>query len=269
MASGVKQDIVTKRRRVQKRRTMTPREVRIYHDLPAVSDALARDAAALLENAATTQSVVTLALSGGETPRGLYELLARDYRQQVPWQRLQLFWSDERYVPHGDPQSNVRMVRENLLRGARLPAANAHPMPTELADPEDAARAYERALHRFFTGPFPRFDLVLLGMGADGHTASLFPSSPALEEAVRWVVPTTAPSEPKQRLSLTLPVLNHSAAVYFLVAGTSKAETVARVFRNDTASLSLPASRVEPFDGRLVWWLDEAAARGVQPTGNA
>jgi 6-phosphogluconolactonase len=221
----------------------------------AVAEAIAAWAAEVLSR----QAGFSLALSGGNTPRALYRLLAQEYRQRVEWNRVHLFWGDERYVPHDHPASNYRMARETLIDPLCIPSQNVHPMPTDAANPDDAAARYEQDLRRFF-GTRPRFDLVLLGMGADGHTASLFPGTPALRERTRWVTVGEAPSEPRIRLTLTLPVLNAAHAVYFVITGEDKAEAVRRVLMEQEP---LPAALVQPEQGELIWWLDAAAARDV------
>ena len=202
------------------------------------------------------QARFTLALSGGNTPRPLYHLLATEYRHRVEWNRVHLFWGDERYVPPDHPASNFRMARESLIEPLRIPSANVHAMPVEESSPERAAELYEGHLREFF-GTMPRFDLILLGMGADGHTASLFPSTPALAERKRWVTVGEAPTEPRIRLTLTLPVLNAGKCVYFLVTGIDKAEGVRSVLIENAP---LPAGLVNPRGGELMWWLDRESA---------
>lgn len=205
----------------------------------------------------------TVALSGGKTPRTLYEYLAQpSCREAVDWSRVHFFWSDERYVSHDHPASNYRMAYEAWLHELTIPSSNIHPMPTGRKNPWEAAREYEDELRRYLFVPageaFPSFDLILLGLGEDGHTASLFPGDAALEETVRWCVPATAPVEPKQRLTLTLPVLNGACRIWFLVIGASKAPVLQRVFYPSRHEPLLPAARVKPFTGDLVWWLDSA-----------
>lgn len=202
------------------------------------------------------QARFTLALSGGNTPRSLYHLLATDYRHRIDWYRVHLFWGDERYVPPDHPASNYRMVRETLIESLGIPSANVHAMPVEESSPERAAERYEGHLRAFF-GATPRFDLILLGMGADGHTASLFPGTPALAERKRWVAVGEAPTEPRIRLTLTLPALNTAKSVYFLVTGADKAEVVRSVLLENAP---LPAGLVKPEAGERIWWLDREAA---------
>ncbi|MEJ5252907.1 MAG: 6-phosphogluconolactonase [Armatimonadota bacterium] len=220
----------------------------LYH---AVAEAIARQAQG---------ARLTLALSGGSTPRALYALLASEYRLRIDWSRVHLFWGDERYVPHDHPASNYRMARETLIEPLGIPDTNVHPMPTDEPDPWRAALRYEEHLREFF-GEMPRFDLILLGMGADGHTASLFPGTAALAEWERWVAVGEAPAEPRVRLTLTLPVLNSAKRVYFLVAGKDKAQMVRKVLWENAP---LPAGMVKPEAGEVVWWLDREAASLVE-----
>lgn len=236
------------------------RDVRVSPDLEAVSRECARAVAQAIMGGTRGGDRFRLALSGGETPRALYRSLATEHRDAVPWGQVHLFWGDERYVPPDDPRSNYRLVQDSLLGDVPIPRENVHPMPTHFPDPRDAARAYERDLRANFPGPWPRLDLILLGIGPDGHTASLFPGSPALGERERWVVDVQVPAEPPGRLTLTLPVLNHGAAVFFLAAGADKAEAVRRALTGPRDPLACPAGAVRPEGGNLVWWLDEGAA---------
>lgn len=238
-------------------------DVRIHPDPETLSRAVADALASRISGTAARGARFSLALAGGSTPRTLYRLLATGYRDEIPWDRVHLFWGDERYVPRDDPRSNYRLVRESLLDHVRIPGENIHPMPTDLPDPEDAAAAYEQTLRAWFPAPWPRFDLVLLGMGSDGHTASLFPGSPALAERTRWTAAIRAPVEPRQRLTLTLPVLNHAALVFFLVTGDEKADVLGRVLTAPSGPAAYPAAAVRPEEGGVVWWVDERAAKSV------
>jgi 6-phosphogluconolactonase len=173
---------------------------------------------------------------------------------------VHLYWGDERYVPQRDRRSNFRMFHEAVLQYVHVPLGNIHPIPTHRKDPADAARDYEALLHTHFPGKWARFDGILLGMGKDGHTASLFPGSPALDETERWVMAVEAPAEPPIRLTLTLPVLNAAAHVCFMVSGEEKADTVSRVLNGPRDARAYPAGRICPSSGDLVWCLDRAAA---------
>jgi 6-phosphogluconolactonase len=240
---------------------------------------ISTDTAALMKQAAlriatwATEAIAargrfTLVLSGGSTPRALYALLASDELvSQIDWSRADFFWGDERCVPPDHPDSNYRMARESLLDPIHADPAHVHRMRGEEL-PERAAAAYDEHLHKFFRippgDPPPRFDIVLLGMGADGHTASLFPGTPALAEVERWVVPNRAQPSGLPRLTLTLPVLNAAAHVQFLVAGADKAERVKQVLEQTPGADELPANAVRPTDGQLEWMLDAAAASRLE-----
>ncbi len=197
----------------------------------------------------------TVALSGGSTPHATYSLLAStEFAPRVDWARVQVFWGDERCVPPDHPESDYRMARETLLDHVPLPAGNVHRIRAEL-DPRRAAALYQEELEAVL-GTGGRFDLILLGMGADGHTASLFPGTLALEEKTRWVVENYVESLDSWRVTLTRPMLNAARQVTFLVSGAAKAETLARV----RAGERLPAALVHPSPGRLTWMVDSAAA---------
>lgn len=251
-------------------------ELIISPDIETLSSRAAELVAGYAAEAVKMRGRFTLALAGGGTPRGLYETLASPaFRDRVPWESCLLFWGDERCVPPDDPESNYSLARRALLSKVPVVPDNVFRMPGEKEKPEIAARAYEEVLRARFPTPhpdgtavsggpaFPRFDLALLGMGDDGHTASLFPGSPVLDEKVRWVRHAAAPAgyPTRDRLTLTLPVLNAAARVMFLVTGVGKRKTLRRVF--DTAPPGdprLPASLVRPADGELIWLLDHAVA---------
>ncbi|MDR7551109.1 MAG: 6-phosphogluconolactonase [Armatimonadota bacterium] len=237
------------------------RQVRVLPDLESLSIALASALAGRIA-AAARQGRCSVVLSGGRTPRRLYELLRDRFADRIPWPQVDLFWSDERYVPHDDPRSNYGMARLALLDGILIPAENVHPMPTQYADPEEAAREYEAVIGRYFGTRPPRFDVLLLGMAANGHVASLFPGHPALHERRRWIVAATVPADPPRRLTMTFPLINEAAQVDFLVAGPAKAEAVRRALAPGTTADEIPAVGVSPRSGAVTWWLDaEAAAK--------
>jgi 6-phosphogluconolactonase len=235
-------------------------DIRIFPDLLALSRAAAREMVRIAGERSGEAGRCTIALAGGHTPRALYELLAADFCDRLEWPKIHLFWGDERYVPFDDSKSNFRMVCEALLDAVPIPRGNVHPMLTHFADPKQAAREYEKTLRQIFPGELSGFDLILLGTGVEGHTASLFPNSPALAEQERWVVAVRAPVEPALRLSLTLPVLNSAQNVFFLAAGKEKHEVIARFLQDPSAeSAELPISLVRPV-GQTVWFLDRGAA---------
>ena len=215
------------------------------------------------------QGRFTVALSGGSTPKALYSLLAANYAD-FAWNRVFLFFGDERHVPPTDPESNYRMVQESLLTKITIPAENVFRVPGENPDAAAAAAEYEAQLRRFFGlrsqvrpgdrgGEFPRFDLILLGMGPDGHTASLFPDSPALDEQSRLVVANWVAKLNTHRITFSFPVLNRAAEVMFMASGADKADMLHQVLEGKSIP-PLPSQRVQPSDGNLLWMLDEAAA---------
>ncbi len=234
--------------------------IEIAADLEDLSQRAARLFAAAARRAVTTRGLFRVALAGGGTPRRTYELLAAEpYRDQVPWPAVEVFWGDERCVPPSDPRSNQRLARMTLLDHVPVPPGRIRPMAC-VGDPAAAARAYQQLLARRCGPGLPRFDLILLGLGADGHTASLFPDHPALQEERRWVTAVTVPGQDFSRLSLTLPVLNQAAEILFLVAGAEKAPVLGGILSG--AAPQLPAARVRPHSGRLRWLVDRAAAGG-------
>jgi 6-phosphogluconolactonase len=239
-------------------------EIKVFPDIAAVAQNAAQRLATLAEEAVQARGVFTLALSGGSTPRALYSLLADDptFRTRLPWNSIHYFWGDERFVPPDHPDSNFGMASEVLLSRVPVPPQNIHRVHTELGDPEKTAEAYETELRKFFSTPegqFPRFDLILLGLGPDGHTASLFPNSPALNEQVKLVVANWVEKFLSYRITMTFPVLNNGATVMFLVTGPEKAEAVKSVI-GGASDKPLPAQLVRPTNGQLIWFLDQAAA---------
>lgn len=234
---------------------------KVFPDLDSLSRAAMDETLPIIRDAVAQRGRFAIALSGGHTPAKMYELwAATPYRDQTPWDCVHLFWGDERYVAQDDPLSNFRMTRETLISHVPIPAANVHPMPTLPGPPEKSAEAYEQELRKFFGAAPPEFDLQLLGLGPEGHIASLFPGAPALEEKQRWVMAVEAPAKPPQRLTLTPVVLNQGRNTFFLVAGNDKREIISAL-RNepDSKPSQYPAGRIRPA-GRVLWFLDQAAA---------
>jgi 6-phosphogluconolactonase len=205
----------------------------------------------------------TLALSGGSTPKALFTLLATNARSALAWDRTYFFWSDERHVPPTDADSNYRMALEAMLSKVPVPAGNVFRIPAEMKDAAAAAEAYEQTLRKFFgvePGHFPHFDLILLGLGPDGHTASLFPGTVALREKSRLVVANWVEKLKAHRITFTLPLLNAARKVMFLVSGTDKAAVLKSVLESDAPGEQFPAKLVQPDDGTVIWFVDRAAA---------
>lgn len=239
--------------------------VRTVADAGEVARAAAEELVDAAARAVAERGRATVALAGGSTPQRLYRLLAdgsAPFRARLPWDRIHVFFGDERHVPPDHPDSNYRAAREALL--AHVTVASVHRMRGELPDPAAAAAGYEAELERFFAlsaaaDPPPRLDLVLLGLGADGHTASLFPGSAALEERRRWVLAPFVERLGTHRITLTLPVLDRAREVVFLVSGSDKADALARVLAPGEAPAA-PAARVRPEAGAPIWIVDHAAA---------
>jgi len=223
-------------------------------------EALARRVARwITELAAASRGRFAICLSGGSTPRRLYQLLAeKPFCDQLPWERVHWFWGDERFVAWNHPESNYGMAQKAMLAHAPAPPENVHGIPTT-GIPEDAARVYERTLKAYYEAESldparPLFDLQILGLGPDGHTASLIPGTSALEERQRWVVEVVG-ARPETRITLTYPAVESSRHTVFLVTGADKRDVLARALAGDQA---LPAARIRPV-GSLTWFVDEAA----------
>ena len=244
---------------------MTACRVEVVKDAAAVARAAAELFVKLAAQAASARRLFRVLLAGGTTPKTLYTLLASaEYRSRVDWDRSAFFFGDERAVPPDHQQSNYRMANEVLFRTLEIAESSIHRMKAEAEDLNAAAAAYEGVLRASF-GAFPRFDLVLLGMGSDGHTASLFPRSPVLEEQSRWVVPVLdAPKAPPRRLTVTLPVLNAGHQVLFMVAGRQKAPALREVLEGTAPPEQYPAKCIQPGPERLFWLVDEAAGAELQ-----
>lgn len=242
------------------------RELRVLPDLESLSLAVADTLADQIAATVDRRGRCALVLTGGRTPRRMYELLAERFGATIPWPQVDLFWCDERYVPHDDPRSNYRLARIALLDRIAIPAENVHPMPTHYPDPSEAAREYEAMIRGYFRDGVLAFELLLLGVAANGHVASLFPHHPALTERERWVLAATVDTDPPRRLTMTFPLINQARAVAFVVAGPTKAEAVRRALQPATTIDDVPAVGVSPESGMLTWWLDAAAAAGLGAT---
>jgi 6-phosphogluconolactonase len=242
----------------------------VLPDAAAVARAAAEQIASRSRRAISSSGRFCIALSGGSTPKRLYALLASPgapYRASIAWDRMHVFFGDERHVPPDDAQSNFRMAREALLEHVPIPSANVHRVLAE-RPAEEAADLYQAELRRAFSlgaGGVPRFDVILLGMGEDGHTASLFPGTAALSERRRLVAANWVPKFSAWRITMTLPVLNAAAAVLFLVSGPDKAGPLASVFDASSPPDAYPCQLVRPESGELLWLSDRAAAASVSP----
>jgi 6-phosphogluconolactonase len=231
-------------------------------DAAALAQEAARRFISIGQAALRDRGGFRVALSGGSTPKALYELLGGADRSQLDWRKVQVFWGDERCVPPDHPDSNYRMAREALLTRIDIPDQNVHRLKGEL-DPDQAAQEYTLELQRAFqidARQLPRFDLILLGLGPDGHTASLFPGTAAVHEQQRWVIGHHVEQLQTNRLTLTPPVLNHASHLIFLVAGSEKAAILQSVLYGPYVPDQHPAQVIAPVDGQLTWLIDQAAA---------
>jgi len=234
------------------------REIKIVPDAVTLAREAAQEFHRLAETAVQERGRFSVALSGGNTPRSVYSLLASEHKQ-LPWDRIHIFFGDERHVPPDHPDSNFRMASESLLSKVPIPEQNIHRIHAEL-EAEAAATEYDQQLRDFFhlvNNDWPRFDLIFLGIGEDGHTASLFPGSKALSEESSRVAANWVEKFKTFRITLTFPVLNHAAEVVFLVSSASKAQILSEILQ--PGSQTYPAQSVHPENGRLLWLVDEDA----------
>ena len=235
--------------------------IKVFTDLQALSHAAARLFVKEARRAIEAHGLFSVLLSGGETPRTTYEILAlQPMYDMVPWEQVHFFWGDERHVPPDDPASNARMARQALLDHVPVPSAHIHPIPYR-SSPRESAIEYEDILRAFFnTGP-PHFDLVFLGLGENGHTASLFPCTSALLERERWVTEVYVPEQRLFRITLTAPVINRAAVVAFIVAGGGKASILRETLEREYDPQRIPAQLIKPVNGTLLWLVEREAAR--------
>lgn len=248
--------------RNSKRRLEMPHQpqVRVFGSKDELFRGAAEEFCRIGEESIRQHGRFSVALSGGSTPKGLHHQLATEFKSRLPWDKVFFFWGDERHVPPDFPESNFRMAKETLLSELPIPKDHIFRMAGELPDAQQAAAAYEEILRRHFSaasGSFPRFDFMLQGVGPDGHTASLFPGTKALDERQRWVAGNWVEQHSTWRITVTYPVLNNAANVMFLVEGAGKADIVCRVLKDPAENL--PSQRVQPVDGNLMWYMDKAA----------
>jgi 6-phosphogluconolactonase len=237
-----------------------PPDLTVVADASSLYQAAAQEFSRCAVEAVNARGRFSVALSGGNTPRGVYSLLAAE--STLPWDKICVFFSDERHVPPDDPQSNYKMANETLLSRVSIPQRNIFRIPAELPA-DEAAASYDRRLRDFFglaANAWPRFDLVLLGLGDDGHTASLFPGSPALQETSRLVAANWVEKFKTYRITFTYPLINHAAEVAFIVSGKIKAQVMKEVLA-PAPGKAYPAQQVQPQTGRLLWIVDRDAAQ--------
>jgi 6-phosphogluconolactonase len=245
-------------------------ELRLVPDAEALAQAAATLFTRLTSAAVRERGRAFVALSGGSTPKRMGELLATaPFRDQVSWDKLEVFWGDERWVPESSPESNAGVAKRTFLDQVPIPPAQVHPFPAASGDPAAAAASYEASLREVFGQPtgVPVFDLILLGMGDDGHTASLFPHTTALTETRSLAVANPVPQHDTVRLTLTYPVLNAGRDVVFLIGGAGKAATLAAILEGPARPTELPSQDIQPGSGRLTWLVDAAAAAKLTTAG--
>ncbi len=239
--------------------------IRTFPDAEAVSRGAAEEFVLRANEAVEARGRFMVTLSGGSTPKRMFEMLADSpYRDQVAWPMVHVFWGDERSVPPDHRDSNYRLANEAMLARLPIPIAQIHRIEAERTDRDAAARDYQTTIAKAFgvdpNGEPPAFDLVLLGMGPDGHTASLFPETTALTETKRWVVVNFVPKFTTDRVTLTTPILNQAREVLFLVAGADKAQPLAEVLEGPADVARLPSQLIHPKTGKLLWFIDRLAA---------
>lgn len=248
-------------------------EIQVVANPKALTQAAATEFVRQAIQAIQARGRFTVALSGGSTPKSLYALLAtQPWRDEIPWSQVHLFWGDERHVPPSDSSSNFRMTQERLLSQVPIPPENIHRIKAENSDANAAAVEYERDLKHFFQfgeQQFPRFDLVLLGMGANGHTASLFPGTAAVHEQTRLVVAPWVEELNTERITLTPPVINNAREIIFFVTGAEKAATLKAVLEGEYQPDCLPVQIIHPTQGKVVWMIDQAAASSLSTAVSA
>jgi 6-phosphogluconolactonase len=239
-------------------------QLHIFKNTEELVDELAKWITAYIIQALKKQDRFTIALSGGETPKTLYKALsAEPYCKEINWNKMHFFWGDERVVPFTDERSNAKMAYENLLNKVDIPAENVHAMRTDLP-PDAAAKEYEEILHKYFNEPGNSFDLVLLGMGKDGHTLSLFPGSPVLIEPHNWVNSVFVKEQKMWRITLMPGVVNKASAIIFLITGLDKSKALQKVLEGPREPYNYPAQFIDPANGDLHWFLNDDAAKEIK-----
>ena len=240
--------------------------INIYPDEETLVEQSADKISGLIHQTLTEQEICTFVLSGGSTPEALYSKLSSvPYNHTIQWGKVHFFWGDERCVPPGHADSNYRMAKESLLDHIELPPENIHRISGEIS-PGTAAEEYEQAVRKYVPdgNGLPRFDITLLGIGDDGHTASLFPDTPVLKEQKKLVASVHVPALASWRITLTYPVINNSKSILFLVKGASKAKIIGQVLSGSNPDNRYPVQNINPQDGQVIWFLDKEAAAKLE-----
>lgn len=238
--------------------------IRKYKDPKAASEAMAEDFKAIALNAVQAKGRFTLALTGGSSPLMLHKILSSDaYRQSIPWEKCFVFWGDERAVPFDDEQNNAKMGFETLLNNVAVPKEQIFRMNSEIP-PIKAAEEYEKKLQAHFKNAEPAFDLILLGMGADGHTASIFPGTDVVHEKTQWVSTGYNSEQKSPRITLTAPLINKAQNIFFAVFGDGKAKTLLNIFHGEYSPEVFPSQLIKPEKRNLYWYIDEAAGKFIK-----
>lgn len=236
--------------------------VKIFDTEDALYRYTARDIILLINEFTSKKGTCTLVLSGGKTPANLFRKIGTDFADKVDWDKVYIFWGDERCVPMDDEYSNYNTAYNSLIASINIPNRNIFRIHGELS-PKDAADKYEETLKTFFTGEkYPSFNIMLLGLGSDGHTASLFPGSSVIDIKDKWVSEYYSENLDSWRVTLTLPVINNSRNIIFLACGEKKSSIIGKIFKGDIDNI--PAGKVNPKDGKLYWYLDKKAAGGIR-----
>jgi 6-phosphogluconolactonase len=243
---------------------MTEMKYHIYKDGNSLTNELARWICNLVTDTLKNQEYFTLALSGGETPKILFQKLAsKEFREKICWQRIHIFWGDERFVPFNDPRNNAKAAFDLLISNLTIPLSQVHIIRTDI-EPVFAAQEYERMLRTFFNNTSKSFDLILLGLGDDGHTLSLFPGSTLIENQYGWVSEAYNDRQHMYRITLLPDIVNRASHIAFMVDGEKKATIVGKVLNEKYQPGNFPAQIIKPENGELHWFLDEAAAKNLK-----
>ncbi|BCL80413.1 6-phosphogluconolactonase [Ktedonobacteria bacterium brp13] len=242
--------------------------VTIFSDIDKLSRSAADYIVRVAHESVADHGVFTIALSGGSTPKKLYGILANEpYRSQLDWNKIEIFWCDERCVPPDDAESNYHLADEFLFSKLSIPASHIHRAPADAEDRDAASLAYTQEMRRVFhTDGIPRFDLIQLGMGPEAHTASLFPHQASLHERERLVMPVSVPKPPPARLTFTLPLLNAAQHILFLLTGSEKDAALAEVLEGAENGEEYPAQNIRPSQGKVTWMIDTGAAKLLKKT---